>query len=202
VTTLMLDVDGVLVHPAHPGGWAQRLETDLGLSRIDLDRAFFIPHWEEISLGRADLHERLAPVLAEIAPHLTADQLTQYWFANDARLDEVLLGELERLRACGVAMHLATVQEHHRAHYLWENLGFRRRFDAMHYAADLGSAKPDPAFFRAIETRTGLSSADLVLIDDRISNVESARDCGWRAVLWDTSSQLNHVLAEQGVRRA
>lgn len=198
----MVDVDGVIVHPAYPGGWAERLEADLGVSRADLDRAFFAPHWEDVVLGRADLHDRLTPVLAEIAPHLTADQLTQYWFTRDARLDQVLLDDLARLRARGVAMHLATLQEHRRARHLWETLGFRDRFDAMHYAADLGTAKPDPAFFRAIEARTGLASADLVLIDDRISNVEAARDCGWRACQWDTSSQLNRALAEQGVQVA
>lgn len=198
----MVDVDGVIVHPAYPGGWAERLEADLGVSRADLDRAFFAPHWEDVVLGRADLHDRLSPVLAEIAPHLNADQLTQYWFTLDARLDQGLLDDLARLRTRGVAMHLATVQEHRRARHLWEILGLRDRFDAMHYAADLGTAKPDPAFFRAVEVRTGLTPADLFLIDDRISNVEAARDCGWRASLWDTSSQLNRALAEQGVQVA
>lgn len=202
MTTLMLDVDGVLVHPAYPGGWAERLEIDLGVSRADLDRAFFTPHWQDVVLGRADLHERLAPVLADIAPYLTPEQLTQYWFAKDARLDQVLLDDLAELRARGVSMHLATLQEHRRARHLWETLGFRDRFDAIHYAADLGTAKPDPAFFREIEARTGLASADLVLIDDRISNVQAARDCGWRAILWSTPSRLNRALAEQGVRLA
>lgn len=198
----MVDVDGVIVHPAHPGGWAERIEADLGVSRADLDRAFFAPHWADVVLGRADLHERLAPVLAHIAPHLSAEQLTQYWFANDARLDQVLLADLAALRAKGVAMHLATLQEHRRARHLWEGLGLRGRFDAMHYAADLGTAKPDPAFFTAIEARTGLAPTELVLIDDRISNVQAARACGWRAVLWGDSSQLNRALAEQGLQLA
>ncbi len=198
----MVDVDGVIVHPAHPGGWAERIEADLGVSRADLDRAFFAPHWEDVVLGRADLHERLAPVLADIAPHLSAEQLIQYWFAKDARLDQVLLDDLAMLRAHGVAMHLATLQEHRRARHLWKNLGLCDRFDAMHYAADLGTAKPDPAFFRTIEARTGLAAADLVLIDDRISNVQAARACGWRAILWNDSSQLNRALAEQGLRLA
>ena len=196
----MVDVDGVLVHPAHPGGWAERLEADLGLPAAELGRAFFTPHWDDVALGRADLHERLIPVLAEVAPHLSAKTLTDYWFANDARLDTRLLQDLAALRAGGVELHLATIQEHHRARYLWETLGFRDRFDAMHYAADLGCAKPDPGFFRAIEVRTGFAASDLLLIDDKATNIEGALFCGWGGALWDGTRRLGEVLADQGFR--
>jgi putative hydrolase of the HAD superfamily len=190
----MVDVDGVIVHPAHAGGWAERLETDLGLSAAELGREFFAPHWNDVSLGRADLHDRLAPVLARIAPHLSSQDLVSYWFAHDARLDTVLLDDLARLRATGVELHLATVQEHHRARYLWENLGFREHFDAMHYAADLGCAKPEAMFFRAIEARTGFSPDELLLIDDRVDNIQGALACGWGAQLWDGTRRLSKTL--------
>ncbi len=195
----MVDVDGVIVHPAHPGGWAERLEADLGLPVAELGRAFFAPHWKDVSLGRADLHDRLAPVLAQIAPQLTSEALADYWFAHDARLDTQLLDDLARVRAGGLELHLATVQEHHRARYLWEILGLGRRFDAMHYAADLGCSKPDPAFYRAIEARTGFSPGHLLLIDDRADNIEGARACGWRTILWDGTRRLGEALAEAGV---
>lgn len=190
----MVDVDGVVVHPRYPGGWAERLGIDLGLAVADLGKAFFAPHWEDISLGRADLHDRLGPVLAEIGPHLTSRQVTDYWFANDARLDQVLLDDLAALRAGGLQLHLATVQEHHRARYLWDTLGFRDRFDAIHYSADYGVGKPDLAFFRAVEARTGFAASELLLIDDRASNVEAAVACRWGGLLWDGSQRLPALL--------
>jgi putative hydrolase of the HAD superfamily len=199
VKALMVDVDGVIVHPAHAGGWSERLEADLGLPVAALQDHFFRPHWGDVMLGRADLHDRLGPVLAEIAPHLTSRQLTEYWFAHDARLDETLLADLDQWRAAGLEVHLATVQEHHRARYLWDTLGLRDRFDGLHYAADLGSAKPDPAFFRAIETRTGLAPGELLLIDDKIANVEGARACGWRGATWHGTCSLAAVLGDQGL---
>lgn len=191
----MVDVDGVLI--TSPGGrlWSHDLEADLGLDPKVLQARFFAPHWEDVILGRADLHDRLGPVLAEAAPHLTSQALCDYWFQKDAVVDEALLDDLAALRAEGVAVHLATVQEHHRARYLWDTLGFRRRFEAMHYAADLGRRKPEAAFFRAIETRTGLTPAELLLLDDKAENVEGARACGWRAALWDGSARLAEVLA-------
>lgn len=199
IRALMVDVDGVIVHPAHPGGWAERLEADLGLKAEDLQAAFFRPHWEEVMLGRADLHDRLGPVLQDIAPHLTSQTLTDYWFSRDARLDETLLEDLAGLRAKGLPLHLATVQEHHRARYLWTRLGLSERFDAMHYAAELGAAKPDPAFFRAIEARTGFAPGELVLLDDRPGNVEAARACGWAAALWHGTCSMAGVLIELGL---
>lgn len=191
---LMLDVDGVVVVP-RPGGWAANLETDLGLSRETLQTRFFAPHWRDVVLGRADLTGRLAPVLAEIAPHLTPETLTRYWFEHDADLDARLLADVARARALGLPVHLATVQEHERAAYLWSTLGLAAQFDGLHYAAELGAAKPEPAFYAAVERRTNRPARDLALIDDRVENVEAARAAGWRAALWDGSQPLFNVLA-------
>ena len=190
----MLDVDGVLITP-RPGGWAVDMERDLGLSPATLAEHFFAVHWDDVVMGRAGLHERLAPVLANVAPHLTSEQLAAYWFEKDAIVDQQLLDELAAVRARGTPLHLATVQEHLRAGYIWTTLGFCERFDAMHYAADLGCGKPDPAFFAKVGERTGFAPAQMLLIDDKAENVEAARAAGWRAALWDGTRRLADVLA-------
>ncbi len=192
----MVDVDGVIVVSPNGRPWNWNAKSDIGLDPALLQSRFFAPHWADVVLGRADLHARLGPVLAEIAPHLTSLQVAEYWFSRDAHLDDRLLAELTELRKTGVSLHLATAQEHHRARYLWETLGFQHQFDAMHYAADLGCSKPDPAFYREIERRTGYAPPDLALVDDRLDNVEAARACGWRGLLWDGSRRLRDVLHE------
>jgi putative hydrolase of the HAD superfamily len=194
---LMVDVDGVLITP-RLGGWAADMESDLGLSRADLADHFFAVHWEDICLGRAGLHERLGSVLEKIAPHLTSRQLAAYWFAKDSVLDYQLLDDLALIRARGVQVHLATVQEHERAAYLWDRLGFRGQFDAMHYAADIGAKKSDPAFYVAVEARTGFGGAELLLIDDTASNVEAALAAGWRAAHWTGRDRVAELLSDLG----
>lgn len=195
---LMVDVDGVVLRP-RPGGWAARMETDLGLAYATLAEHFFAPHWADVVMGRADLHARLAPVLAAHAPHLDCATLTAYWFANDADLDEALLADLAAVRAGGVALHLATVQEHRRAAYLWETLGLRERFDALHHSAAYGCGKPDGAFFETVAARTGFAPDGMLLLDDRPDNVAAARAAGWRAALWDGSRRLREVLRDEGI---
>lgn len=196
IKAIMVDVDGVLISHPEKGGWATHLERDIGLSAAALQQAFFAQHWDDVVNGRASLRERLAPVLQDIAPDVPCDRLIDYWFTNDAHLNAPLLAELAAIRAGGMQLHLATVQEHERAHYLWDTLDLRSRFDGMHYAADLGCSKPDPSFFKAIESRTRFEPDSLCLIDDRIANVEGAIDCGWSAALWTGADTLRSLLSE------
>ena len=196
---IMVDVDGVVVVHPDPKGWSANLERDLGLSAARLQEAFFKPHFGDVVHGRADLHERLSPVLAQIAPHLTAETLTTYWFEHDAHLDQDLLAQLAEIRERGVQLHLATVQEHRRADYLWRTMGLCRLFDGMHYAAEVGWAKPAPEFFAAVERRTGFASGELFFIDDRVENVEAARARGWHAATWTGERRLADLMREAGL---
>ncbi|HWF00416.1 MAG TPA: HAD-IA family hydrolase [Caulobacteraceae bacterium] len=196
IRALMVDVDGVLLRHPEAGGWAAHLERDLGLSPALLQSAFFAPHFDAVVRGQAGLHERLGPVLARIAPHLTSRRLADYWFEHDYHPDEALGSELARLRGGGLAVHLATVQEHERAHFLWTIKGLKGRFDAIHYAAELGCCKPEPTFYEAIEQRTALAPGEIAFIDDRQANIDAARTRGWRARLWTGQERLADLLPE------
>lgn len=195
---IMVDVDGVLVVHPHAQGWTANLERDLGVPTAALQRAFFEPHWDDVVHGRADLRDRLAPALADVAPSVTCDELIDYWFGNDMHVDERLLGELVALRAEDLEIHLATVQEHERARHLWERVGLRNDLDGMHYAAALGFSKPAAGFYRSVEARTGLSPNAIFFIDDKPANVEGARACGWTAALWTGERTLRELIAESG----
>jgi len=167
VKAIMVDVDGVIVRHPHPKGWAANLEADLGLRIEDLETAFFRPHFQDVACGRATLRERLGPVLATIAPHLTYETLRTYWFE--------------------------------RAAYLWTHLRLKDHFDAMHYSAAIGHAKPDPEFYAAIEAATGFAPNELFYIDDREICVEAARSRGWPAAVWTGKNRLADLLVKTDV---
>lgn len=184
---LVFDVDGVLItgHREKGGWWHVDMEADLGLDPDLFQSMFFTGQWADIVCGRLDIEQPLAATLSEIAPHLTVEQLLDYWFSTDARLNTDLLNALDNVRSHeSVSLHLATNQEHRRARYIWEVLGLSSRFDHLHYSGDIGHAKPDHAFFRAVEERTGLPPEAHVFFDDQEKNVAAARACGWTASHW------------------
>lgn len=201
IRAIMLDVDGVLVRHPDPRGWSVALEDDLGIAPAMLQDAFFAVHWDDIIHGRASLRERLEPVLRTIAPTVPYATLVAYWFGHDAHLDTSLLSEVDAIRAGGTPVHLATVQEHERARFLWEDLDFRSRFDGLHYAADLGCAKPDARFYRSIEARTGFRPDALFFVDDKIANVAAAIACGWAAAHWTGRETLHAAIERRAFHR-
>lgn len=194
---IMVDVDGVLI--AHPDerGWSANLERDLGIPVPALQRVFFEQHWDDVVHGRAALRDRLAPALAGISPSVSCAAFIDYWFSNDAHIDHRLLAELQALRCEGIEVHLATVQEHERAAYLWDRLDLRSKSDGLHYAAALGCSKPDPAFYRSVEAAVDLEPEAIFFIDDKVLNVAGARDCGWTAALWTGQRTLRELMDQQ-----
>jgi putative hydrolase of the HAD superfamily len=196
IKALMVDVDGVLVTGRVTDGrhWAADLEIDLGLSAELLQSAFFEPHWIAIVTGQADIGECLTPVLAEIAPHVAAEQLLGYWFQADSKVNQELLDELATLRSTGLRVYLATNQEHARVDYLMSTLGFAARTDGCLYSAALGHRKPAKTFFDAAASKVRLPASELLLIDDSEENVQGAIDAGWHAVLWTGKDRIHDLL--------
>ncbi|MBX4940175.1 HAD-IA family hydrolase [Rhizobium binae] len=198
---LMVDVDGVLIHGRPTDGLPHftYLERDLGLRLDLLQQAFFQTCWNDIVIGREALEPRLSAVLAEIAPHLSAATLIDYWFENDSRLDLNLLEELAALRQSGVALFLATNQEHRRARYLMEEASLGAHVDGIIYSAALGHRKPSPDFFRLATERVGALPGEIGFIDDMAENIEAARQFGWNAAQWTADTTL--AGAFPGLRR-
>jgi putative hydrolase of the HAD superfamily len=195
IKALMVDVDGVVVRHLKPGHrWDADMEADLGVKPADLQRTFFEPHFKSIVRGLEPIEPRLAEALQAIAPHVTAQAMMAYWFEKDAALDHGLLDALAAYRARGLALHLATVQEHRRADYLWTTLGLKHRFDGLQHSAAVGHAKPEPAYYAAVEARTGFAPHELLLIDDSQRNIDAAITAGWQGRFWTGERPLAEVL--------
>ena len=91
---LMVDVDGVVVRTPL-GGWAANLEADLGISTAALQAQFFKPHWPDVVLGKADLHERLAPVQPDGARRCgTAPSIYFRFWTEGARSGRRSIGDI------------------------------------------------------------------------------------------------------------
>jgi putative hydrolase of the HAD superfamily len=59
--------------------------------------------------------------------------------------------------------------------------------------------KPDRVFFTSAQARMGVAAAQSILfVDDATANVDAARTCGWRAMLYRGPESLSRALESWG----
>jgi putative hydrolase of the HAD superfamily len=199
---LVLDIDGV-VSTAQPGSaqpWYATLQADLNLDYEEIRRDFFRGAFQEVLRGRLDLYVALQ---AYFEPKGLADRVelfVAYWFEKDAVIDRDVLAMADAWRQrTGGRCFAATNQEHHRAAYLRDQAGLGAHFDEIVYSAALGVCKPDRVFFTNAQARMGVTVAQSILfVDDAPANVDGARMCGWRAMLYRGPESLAQALAHWG----
>jgi putative hydrolase of the HAD superfamily len=194
---LALDLDGVLVHPRADltGGWSSRLAADLGIDPGALGSRFFDTYWPEVIVGQRDLKEALAAVLPGLHPGVTADQLIEYWFSHDARLDQDVLAEAQDWKKrTGGRCIAATNQEQYRMAFLQAQTGLGDLFDGLFWSGDLGLTKADPGFFGRAAARLNIAADRIWFFDDDRRNVAMAASAGWRAFPFVSAVQLREVL--------
>ena len=204
---IFFDVDGVLIagwhaKPERRRRWDATLKADLGVDPDALQEKFFAtPTGEFASLmhacvaGRLDLKEALAGVLPSLGYSGPVDAFVAYWLEKDSNLNLEILEIVKRLaRSPGVELYVVTGQEHYRAAYLWNALGFRDHFRDILYSAKLGHPKGSAAFFTRINTMLEISADDAPLFfDDHEQVVALAREAGWDACVFeDVRTILTH----------
>lgn len=72
-------------------------------------------------------------------------------------------------------------------------------FDGLIISGRERVVKPDAGIYAIAETRTGLSGADLYLIDDRAANIEAAKARGWRGHQFVDPAGLKDALKQEGL---
>ena len=201
---IFFDVDGVIIdgwhaNPERRKPWNATIEQDLGVSLEAFQRAFFAPspHGADSLMnaclkGDGDLKDILEELLPTLGYHGHVDSFVTYWFENDSNINHDVLEIVKRLRQRkDVELYIATAQEHHRAAYLWNDLGLKDLFDDIFYSARLGVSKDGIDFFARINSQLDITAAERPLFfDDRETVVLAARAAGWDAHLFDTVDDL------------
>jgi putative hydrolase of the HAD superfamily len=197
VTVLLLDVDGVLLHP--PGS----LEADLaaaapwgpgGHAAFAAD-LMAEPTYAATLVGEGDVLAAMAPVLARHAPGGDPAAVHDVW-CRGAVLDQEVAELLPRLRVD--AVHLATNQDARRAARIMPVLA-SLDVDGAFVSCDIGACKPHPEFFAAVVDVLGVTPASCLLVDDSPGHVAGAESFGMAALLHVSPAQLTADLADRGL---
>ncbi|MBY0317877.1 MAG: HAD-IA family hydrolase [Reyranella sp.] len=199
---LVLDIDGVvsLAQPGSPSPWYASLKDDWGFDHEEMARDFFRRDFMEVLRGRIDLHVALHEWLETKGMADRLEEFIAYWFARDAVIDREVLAMADAWRQrAGGRCFTASNQEHHRIAYLRDEAGLGPHFDEIIYSAALGVCKPERVFFTNAQARMGVTVAQSILfVDDVAANVDGARACGWRAMLYRGPESLRQALEKWG----
>jgi putative hydrolase of the HAD superfamily len=178
-SAILFDADGVLQR--RPAGWRDRLQHLVG-PRADAGR-FLLEIFEAedaVLCGEPGFAEALDHLLRRWRCTATVSQLLDVW--TELEVDPGVEKVIRTASRSGMACHLATNQEAHRASHMSVALGYRDLFDREFYSCDLGLAKPAAAYFSLVADSLRVDPRDLVFVDDRLENVESARAVGLHGI--------------------
>ncbi len=199
---LVLDIDGVvsLAQPGSAQPWYATMKADWGFDHDEMARDFFRIDFQEVVRGRLDLFVALHDYLEPKGLADRLDEFVAYWFDKDCVIDRAVLAQADAWRQrTGGRCFAASNQEHHRVAYLRDHAGLGAHFDEIVYSAALGVCKPERVFYTTTQTRMGVSAAQSILfVDDMPVNVDGARMCGWRAMLYRGPESLEQALAQWG----
>jgi putative hydrolase of the HAD superfamily len=197
VTVLLLDLDGVLLHPA------SSLEADLrsvadwrdGEPDTFLRALASDPGQLAALVGAADVLTAMAPLLQTYAPGADPRAVHDV-FCTTPLLDTELAGLLPDLRVD--AVHVVTNQDARRLAALSPLLA-DLDVDGVFASCDLGARKPQREFFDAVLGILGVDAEECLLVDDSPAYVDGGRDAGLDAVLRTSTSQLRAELVARGL---
>ena len=190
IKAILFDIDGVLIHP---WGFRDALIRTHGITP-EMTAPFFRGAFLECIDGRADLFDVLPPFLPRWDwPGSTADFIGE-WFSSENLPNEPLLALVAEARQ-HLPCHIASNQERHRARYIATEMRFDQQFDRAFFSYDVGTRKPDEAFYAAVASRLGHPGAELLFFDDLAGNVEAARQAGWQAELYTTVERVKADIA-------
>ncbi len=116
----------------------------------------------------------------------------RYRFEKDSNVNVDVFRLVEEIRKRSRAqMFIATGQEHHRARYLWNELGFSKQFDGIFYSAEIVHPKKDIRFFEAINRSLEIDAGERpLLFDDQPEVVELAKSAGWDGTVFTSVNDI------------
>lgn len=195
VDAVVFDVGNVLLAFSPEGMLRELFPQDEALRRKLMFKMFRSPYWVMLDRGT------LAGQAAEDAMTGFDEELraaVRLVLRRRYELTEVVPEGLELLHACKARGKKSYVLSNYSAdafRHALELHDFFRLFDGMVVSGEEDLVKPDPAIYRVIESRYGLTPARTLFVDDNPSNVEAALSAGWQGFCLNHPGKLHDFLA-------
>jgi putative hydrolase of the HAD superfamily len=194
---VLFDADGVIQGPRE--GWMEELTAWAG-SRVD-EFLVAVSAADVSCLTGRDFGAAMRDVLRQFEINAPLEEVIDQDFWIEVR--QPMLEAVRAVRDLGLRCGLATNQQNLRGTYMRNSLGFEKIFDEQFYSFELGFAKPDAGYFKAIMERIDVAPDRVLFIDDHEANVAGAREVGIHSELFPVDggvTALKPILVRYGIR--
>jgi FMN phosphatase YigB (HAD superfamily) len=105
----------------------------------------------------------------------------------------------DELRQRGLKTYIFSNTNDLAIEHVRRNFPFFKNFDGYIFSYEVGSLKPQPEIYAAMEKLAGRQGADLVYLDDRPENIAAGAARGWQAILHESPEKSRQTLVNLGV---
>ena len=149
----------------------------------DCGRADFQQHWQAFANAAG---VKLQPAQVE----RIAEMETLMWL----RVNHDTLALARQIKAHGVRIAILSNMPHDLLAYVRREFQWLNEFEVKIWSCEFGSTKPDPAIYRHCLNALGCAPERSLFFDDRLNNVEAARDLGMDAHLFESAEQPGAIV--------
>jgi putative hydrolase of the HAD superfamily len=201
---ILFDIGGVLL----TNGWDHN-ERDSIFTRFAIDPDEYLARqsamYEAWDLGKISAREFFDHTVFYTPRAFTYQQFWQAILDCSQVLEDGAMGILEEIAASNICRDgkclLGALNNEPREtnQYRFEHFGLGRWLRVRLSSCYLGLHKPDPAYYHRAIDILGSEPQRILFIDDRIANVDAARQAGMQALLFEGSAKLRRELEGLGV---
>lgn len=198
IKTIIFDIGGVLIGYDWRAYMMKLFNGDEKLVDALITNIFKNQRWDEVDRGVLTEEELIAS-FSQDAPELR-DQIQLFWDnCGDALWQYDFTHEwLDELKARGYQLLYLSNWSDNLYHLASKQLDFLPKLDGGVFSYKVKLIKPDHAIYNTIIERYDLNPSECVFLDDKIENIEGARECGLNAIQVTTHeeavSQLEKIL--------
>lgn len=191
IKVIIFDADGVLINAEYA---AVHLEREFGITQVQTNE-FFKGVFYDCIVGKKDLKVELEPYLKKWGWKKSLNDFLDYWHTKEHVIDQPLIDYIQELREKGFLCCLATNQNRYRFAYMLKEMGFGEAFDRVYASDFLGHRKPDREFYaKILEDLEGIEKEEVLFWDDRLENVEAARQFGIQSELYTSFDEFENKM--------
>ncbi len=156
----------------------------------DCGRTDFRQHWQAFADAAG---VKLQPAQVK----RIAEMETLMWL----RVNHEAVALAREIKARGVRIAILSNMPHDLLAYVRREFDWLDEFEVKIWSCELGTVKPDPTIYRVCLDALGCQPQRTLFFDDRLNNVEAARELGMEAHLFESAEQARAIV-RAGINRS